>query len=115
VPIDQPRARLVLQLLEPAGPDSFAQWGFFNAVFERKEYMEAYVAEEVARDMLAKDPALAAAWREALAADPALAASPERRLEWFYRRHPSWDERRDLLPVFRTDARVEQHLMHDEL
>jgi hypothetical protein len=97
----QPHVRLILQLLDPALPDSLAQWGFFDTVFERKEYMESYVTEEAARAMLAKDPALRATFDAALAADPALAKDPAKRLEWFYRRHPAWDERQDLLPVYR--------------
>jgi hypothetical protein len=102
VPIAQPLGRLVLHLLDPALPDSLAQWGHFNAAFERKEYMEAYVAEEVARAMLAKDPSLRARFDADVAADPELARSPARRLDWFYRRHPAWDERVNLLPVYRT-------------
>jgi len=105
VPIHQPGVRVLLHLFEPVSPDSLAQWGFFNAVFERKEYMEPYVAEEVAREML-RDPAVKKAWEAALAADAALAASPDARLEWFYRRHPAWDERKDLLPVYRTDREL---------
>lgn len=101
VPISQRRARLILHLLEPTAPDSFAAWGFFNEVFEQKEYMEPYVAEEIAREMLARDPSLRAAFAAALAVDPELAKSPARRLDFFYRRHPSWDERKDLVPVFR--------------
>jgi hypothetical protein len=106
VPIDQPGARLVLHLLEPALPDSLVQWGLVNAVFEHKEYMESYVAEQAARDLLAADPALQAAFDAALAADPELAGSPRRRLEWFYRRHPAWDERVNLLPIYRTADRL---------
>ena len=48
-------ARLVMHLLEPQAPDSFAAWGFFNACFEQKEYLEPYVAEQIARTMLAAD------------------------------------------------------------
>ena len=102
VPIDQPSARLVLHLFEPALPDSLVQWGLFNVVFERKEYMEPYVAEQVARDMLAADPGLQAKLDAALAADPELARSPGRRLDWFYKQHPMWDERVNLLPIYRT-------------
>src|SRR5690606_7003779 len=53
VPIAQPAARLVVALFEPQAPDSHAAWGRFNAHFERREYMESYVAEAVAREMLA--------------------------------------------------------------
>ncbi len=102
VPIGQPTARLVMHLFEPALPDSLAQWGHFNAVFERKEYMEPYVVEEVARAMLAADPTLRAAFDAALAADPELAKSAGMRRDFFYRRHPAWDERVELLPVYRT-------------
>ena len=33
-------------------------WGLFNPFFEQKEYLEAYVAEEVAERMLSKSQAL---------------------------------------------------------
>jgi hypothetical protein len=56
--------------------------------------------------MLAADPSLRAAFDAALAADPALASSPGRRLDWFYRRSPSWDERVNLLPIYRSDKPV---------
>jgi hypothetical protein len=102
VPIDQPSARLVIHLLEPALPDSLVQWGSFNTVFERKEYMEPYVAEQVARALLAADPSLRARVDADLAADPELAKSGPRRLDWFYRRSPAWDERVNLLPIYRT-------------
>lgn len=101
VPMAQPRAPVLMHLLEPDGPDSLLSWGFFNAVFEVKEYMESYVAEEEARRMMAADPALKKEFEDLLAADPAFAASPEKRLDFFYRRHPSWDERHGLYPVYR--------------
>ena len=34
--------------------------------------------------------------------DPTFAASAGQRLEFFYRRHPSWDQRYLLYPVLRT-------------
>ena len=99
VPIAQPKARLILHLLEPSLPDSLAQWGEFNAVFERKEYAEPYVLEQAARDMFATSPALA----DEFAAFTSRTPSPttEERLEWIHRRHPSWDDRVNLLPVYR--------------
>jgi hypothetical protein len=91
----------LVELLEPQAPDSLAAWGFFNTAFESKEYMESYVAEQVAREMLAKDPALAAEFTRKLAQDAAFAADPQARLDFFYHRSPSWDERLNLYPVYR--------------
>ncbi len=104
VPIAQPKSRLVMTMLEPAGADSLAAWGFFNNYLERKEYMEEYVAEEAAREMLAADPALAGAFKARLESDPAFAKNPRARLDFFARRHATWDERHNLYPVYRTDT-----------
>jgi len=103
VPIAQPRARLIMALLEPEAPDSLAAWGFFPTAFEVKEYMEPYVAERVAREMLARDPELAALFKRRLQEDSAFAANPKARLDFFYRRHPSWDTRYNLYPVLRVE------------
>jgi hypothetical protein len=103
VPIAQPRARLVVALLEPTAPDSYAAWGEFNVAFERREYMEDYVAEAVAREML-KDPKVAAEFKARVDADPAFAKNPSARLDFFYRKHSSFDERFQLYPVIRVAA-----------
>ena len=102
VPVGQPKARLVMALFEPQAPDSMLAWGAFNNAFERKEYMEDYVAEEVAREMLAADPKLAARFKAQIETDPAFAKSGEARLEFFARLHSSWDDRFNLYPVMRT-------------
>jgi len=102
VPIAQPKSRLVMTMFEPRGADSLLAWGFFNNAFERKEYMEEYVAEDVARDQLDADPELRAEYRHKLDTDPAFANSQQARLEFFARRHSSWDERFNLYPVMRT-------------
>jgi murein tripeptide amidase MpaA len=104
VPVAQRLARLVMALFEPRAPDSLAAWGFFNACFEQKEQMEPYVAEQIAAQMLAADPVLRADFAAKLEADPYFAASPGDRLEFFLRRHASWDERYNLYPVMRVDV-----------
>jgi hypothetical protein len=103
VPIAQPGARLVMHLLEPQAPDSFAAWGLFNACFEQKERMEPYVAEQIAREMLTQDPSLQQQFEAQMAADAAFAASSSARLDFFLRRHASWDTRLNLYPVLRVD------------
>jgi hypothetical protein len=103
VPIAQSGARLLTHLLEPQAPDSFAAWGFFNACFEQKEYMEPYVADQIARTLLAQTPGLQEEFSRRLKEDAAFAANPGARLEFFLRRHSSWDSRMNLYPVFRVD------------
>lgn len=105
VPIAQPLAALAMHLLEPDAPDSLAAWGRFATAFETKEYMEPYVAEQVAREQLAASPALREAFATRLREDAAFAASPAARLAFFHRRHASWDERLNLYPVLRLDRR----------
>jgi len=104
VPMDQPKARLAALLLEPASPDSFLRWGFFDAIFEDKEYAEPRVMEAMAREMLANDPALKAEFDAKLAADAAFAADPRLRLRFFYERTPYFDTEFSRYPVLRLDA-----------
>jgi hypothetical protein len=101
IPMRQPLARLALNLLEPKAPDSFARWGFFNAVFEEKEYAEHYVLEDLARDMIASDPRLKVQFEKRLASDTAFASDPAERLRFFYKRSPYWDSQLNLYPVGR--------------
>ena len=87
VPMAQETADVAIHLLEPAGPDSFVTWGFFNAVFEQKEYGEGYVIEKLAKEMLAKDPNLQKEFDERLK-DPSFAKNPRARLNFFYEHSP---------------------------
>jgi hypothetical protein len=102
VPLAQPLARLVVALLEPQAPDSFAAWGFFNACFEQKEQLEPYVAEQIACDLYASDLKLREAFEFKLKDDAAFRADPARRLEFFCRHHPSWDEQLNCYPLYRA-------------
>ncbi|HKE48164.1 MAG TPA: M14 family metallopeptidase [Rhodanobacteraceae bacterium] len=105
VPMDQPAANVVANLLEPAAPDSLLRWGFLDTVFEQKEYADARVAERLARDAIAKDPALKAEFDAKVAADPEFAKSPSARLAFFYERSPWFTTQQvGAYPVLRLDA-----------
>ena len=66
--------------------------------------MEAYVAEQIAADMLNSDGELAEEFSAKLARDPGFGSDPAARLDFFYRRHASWDERCNLYPIYRDSA-----------
>jgi hypothetical protein len=102
VPLAQPLSRLLVALLEPQAPDSFAAWGFFNACFEQKEQLEPYVAEQIAREISAANPLLREQFEQRLREDAAFRADPAARLEFFCRHHPSWDEQLNCYPIYRA-------------
>ncbi len=105
VRLNQRLSRVAVQWLEPAGPDSALQWGFFDPIFEQKEYGEAYVLEELAREMMAKDPKLKAEFEKKVGSDPAFAGNPMARLEFFYERSPWFAANRvGLYPVGRLGS-----------
>ncbi|QEE24052.1 peptidase M14 [Rhodanobacter glycinis] len=105
VPMDQRAANVAIELLEPQAPDSLLHWGYLNAIFEAKEYGEPRVLEKLAREMIAKNPALKAEFEKKLHDDPAFAASSRARLEFFYKRSPWYTVQRvGAYPVLRLNA-----------
>src|SRR4051812_25567654 len=102
VPTDQRVAKIAIHWLEPQGPDSAVYWGYFDAIFEQKEYGEPYVLEKLAREMMAKDPKLKAEFEEKVANDPPFAANSYGRLNWWYQHSPYWDPKLGLYPVGRV-------------
>jgi hypothetical protein len=113
VPMDQRTANVAINLLEPQAPDSLLRWGYLNAIFEAKEYGEPRVLEKLAREMLAKDPALKASFEKKLHDDPAFAASSTARLEFFFERSPWYAAQQvGAYPVLRLDASALRQLTH---
>jgi hypothetical protein len=98
VPLDQENARVAINWLEPEAPDSAMFWGFFNAVFEQKEYSESYIMEDIAAEMLKRDADLRKEFEKMLE-DEEFAKSPRARLNYFYRRSPYYDQRIGVYPV----------------
>lgn len=106
VSLEQAGAPVAIHLLEPQAPDSFVAWGFFNAIFEQKEYSEDYVSETLAREMMVDDPELRSEFEQKLADDPDFAASARQRLQFFYQRSPYWDPELNLYPVGRITKQL---------
>ncbi len=106
VPLEQKLAKVALNLLEPEAPDSLVAWGFFNAIFEQKEYGEHYVLEDLAREMLAQDEGLRREFETRVATDPHFASNPHERLEFFYRRSSYWDPHMNVYPVGRITSPI---------
>ncbi len=106
VPLAQEAANVAVHLLEPDSQDSFAYWGFFSAIFEQKEYGEAYIIEKMAKEMLAKDENLRKEF-EAKLKDETFAKNPRARLNFFYQHSPYIDQRIGLYPVGRIVTKLD--------
>lgn len=98
---DQPLGDLAIVLLEPVSKDSYFSWGFFHAIFQRTEYIEAYIIEPMAKKMLEESPALKKEFEEKKASDKNFANDQYAILTWFYSKTKFYDERYLLYPVGR--------------
>ncbi len=105
VDMNQRSARVVAHLLEPNGPDSLVKWGYFDSVFERVEYVESYVIEQMIPTLLAENPTWEAELEAAKAANPEFAADPWAIRYWFYARTPYYDNRVGIYPIGAIDDR----------
>ena len=99
---DQPLGDLAIILLEPTSKDSYFSWGFFHSIFQRTEYIEAYVMEPMAKKMLEESPVLQKEFEEKKAADKTFANDQNAILTWFYSKTKFYDERYLLYPVGRV-------------
>ncbi|MBL7961028.1 M14 family metallopeptidase [bacterium] len=99
VRMNQKRNRVIMNLLEPKAPDSFVHWGFFNSIFEQKEYGEAYKLEQLADSMMKVNPALKAEFEEKIKTDTVFANSGYGRLNWFYMKSLYWDQNVNKYPI----------------
>ncbi len=104
--LDQADAKVAIHMFEPDAPDSLVRWGFMNAIFEQKEYVEHYVAESLARKMLANNPLLREEFEERIRTDRDFAASARARLGFFYRRSPYWDKALNAYPIARITTAI---------
>jgi murein tripeptide amidase MpaA len=98
---NQRTLRVIVNLLEPEAPDSFASWGFFNAFFERKEYAEAYVMEPYAKQMIENDTQLRSEFYKMLNEDEAFRNNAGERLDFFYKHSPFYDKGENIYPIMR--------------
>ncbi|MBX3245408.1 MAG: peptidase M14 [Acidobacteria bacterium] len=111
ISLDQPAANVVIHLLEPKGPDSLLYWGFFNSIFEQKEYGESYIIEKIAADMLTKDADLKKEFEEKLK-DEAFAKNARARLQFFYERSPYYlNQKIGVYPVGRILTEIKKDML----
>ena len=80
--------RYLVETLEPQATDSFFAWGFFDSILQQKEHFSAYVFEDVAADLLRRDPALRQRLESLKKQDATFAVNGDAQLEWVYQHSP---------------------------
>ena len=101
IPINQNGLRYLLETLEPEATDSFFNWNFFDTVLQKKEGYSAYVFEDIAENILAKNPKIKAAFEEKLIKDNFFANNPRMQLDFVYKNSPYYEPAHLMLPVFK--------------
>lgn len=96
---DQPHRRFIVSVLEPAAPDSYFAWNFFDSYAQQKEHFSAYVFEDRALELLENDPVLRAEFEKRKKLDKAFGASSNEQLYFIYQRSEYFEPSYNILPV----------------
>lgn len=99
---EQRQLGIIMHLLEPKSGDSFVSWGFFNQIFEQKEYFDNYSMEPIAKKMLNENPELKKEFYEKIYSDEIFKKDSDARLNFFYKHTKYYDSKYNIYPVMRV-------------
>jgi Zinc carboxypeptidase len=103
--LNQPANRYLVEMLEPTGDDSFFAWNFFDAVLQQKEGYSDYRWDDLAAEVLKKDPALKAKLEEKKKGDEKFAANGPAQLDFIYKNSPYYEPGHNRYPVYRLNKK----------
>ncbi len=103
IPLKPYTARYVIETLEPTAPDSFFNWNFFDTILQQKEGFSPYVFEDLAKEILVKNPQLKQAFEAKKKNDTKFAKNWYAQLRYIFM-HSKYKEKAFLrYPVYRVD------------
>jgi murein tripeptide amidase MpaA len=105
VPLNQPRARLIMALLHPAAPDALIRLGYAGSIFQQMGRIGAntYLSVPIATKVAQEHPDWLVEFNAKLASDPAFAADANARITWWVSRsnyQPSSTNRYPVLEIW---------------
>ena len=101
IPLNQVANRFIVEMLEPTCDDSFFSWNFFDAILQQKEGYSDYRWDDLAAEILQKDPSLKLRLEEKKRADLKFAASSGEQLNFIYKNSPYYEPAHLRYPVYR--------------
>ncbi|WBL26319.1 M14 family metallopeptidase [Zunongwangia sp. HGR-M22] len=97
----QDGVRYLLEMLEPAAEDSFFNWNYFDTVLQQKEHFSPYVFEDIAKDLLDKNPELKSSFEEEKNNNADFAKNWYAQLEWIHKHSKYYEAAHLQYPIFR--------------
>ncbi|AZQ45025.1 M14 family metallopeptidase [Nonlabens ponticola] len=104
IPTNQPGIKYVMETLEPAAPDSFFKWNFFDTILQQKEGFSPYVFEKSARELLADAPELRREFDSLKRTNKAFKNSNYAQLDWLHKRSPNYETAHLRYPIYKYRA-----------
>lgn len=102
VPMNQPAARFLAEVLEPQSDDSYFAWNFFDGILGQKEGYSSYVFEETAAAYLSEHPELQTALDDKKKSDSVFARSGPAQLNFLYEKSKYMEPDYMKYPVYRV-------------
>ncbi|UPQ79115.1 M14 family metallopeptidase [Flavobacterium azooxidireducens] len=102
IPTQQFAVKYLMETLEPEAPDSFFNWNFFDGILQQKEGYSAYVFEDLAVEILAKNPTLKEKFEKKKAEDKSFADNGSAQLDWIYKNSEYYESSHLTYPVYRV-------------
>lgn len=102
IPTQQFAVKYLLETLEPEAPDSFFNWNFFDGILQQKEGFSAYVFEDLAVEILAKDSVLREKFERKKAEDKSFSDNGAAQLDWIYKNSVYYEPSHLTYPVYRV-------------
>lgn len=84
VPVNQWRNRYIVETLEPQATDSYFKWNYFDTILQQKEGFSAYVFEDLALEILEKNPDIKVALEKKKKEDKVFAENGYSQLMFIY-------------------------------
>lgn len=101
IPTEQPGVRYVLEVLEPKATDSLFKWNYFDSLLQQKEGFSPYVWEDLALQILARNPDLKAQFDAKKQSDSDFAQNDYEQLRWIHRHSRHYESAHLNYPVYR--------------
>ena len=102
VSTQQESVRYLLETLEPAAPDSFFNWNFFDTILQQKEGFSPYVWEDLAFEFLENNPEIKKEFEDKKINDPNFSKNWYTQLDWIYKQSENYEKSHLRYPILRV-------------